>query len=87
MTTDTIVKPAVAIQTAQVPKAGSMTPRQRMLCAMTGGTPDRVPASPDTNWMIPARLKGGKFWDVYYYGQPPIWKAYPVAQKPRIPSA
>ncbi len=53
-----------------------MTPRQRMLTAMTGGVPDRVPASPDTNWMIPARLKGGKFWDVYLHGEPPIWKAY-----------
>ncbi len=53
-----------------------MTSRERMLTAMTGGTPDRVPASPDTNWMIPARLKGGPFWDVYYHGNPPIWKAY-----------
>lgn len=53
-----------------------MTGRQRMLTAMSGGTPDRVPASPDTNWMIPARLVGGKFWDVYYHGNPPIWKAY-----------
>ncbi len=53
-----------------------MTPRQRMLTAMTGGVPDRVPASPDTNWMIPARLVGGPFWTVYRYGDPPIWKAY-----------
>jgi uroporphyrinogen decarboxylase len=54
----------------------TMTSRQRMQTAMTGGTPDRVPASPDTNWMIPARLVGGKFWDVYFHGDPPIWKAY-----------
>jgi uroporphyrinogen decarboxylase len=47
-----------------------------MLAAMTGGVPDRVPASPDTNWMIPARLVGGKFWNVYLHGDPPIWKAY-----------
>jgi uroporphyrinogen decarboxylase len=47
-----------------------------MLTAMTGGTPDRVPASPDTNWMIPARLGGGPFWDVYLHHDPPIWKAY-----------
>ena len=47
-----------------------------MLTAMTGGVPDRVPASPDTNWMIPARLVGGPFWNVYYYNNPPIWKAY-----------
>jgi len=53
-----------------------MTSKQRMLTAMTGGVPDRVPASPDTNWMIPARLTGKKFWDVYYHNDPPIWKAY-----------
>lgn len=54
----------------------SMTPKQRMLTAMTGGIPDRVPCSPDTNWMIPARLKGGAFWNVYFHNDPPIWKAY-----------
>lgn len=53
-----------------------MTSRERMLTAMRGGTPDRVPASPDINWMIPARLMGGPFWDVYFHGKPPIWKAY-----------
>jgi uroporphyrinogen decarboxylase len=47
-----------------------------MLTAMAGGVPDRVPASPDTNWMIPARLVGGPFWQVYHYNDPPIWKAY-----------
>jgi uroporphyrinogen decarboxylase len=53
-----------------------MTSRQRMLTAMTRGIPDRVPASPDTNWMIPARLTGKPFWEVYLNGDPPIWKAY-----------
>jgi len=56
-----------------------MTSRQRMLTAMTGGIPDRVPAAPDTNWMIPAERAGGKDWpyrQVYYYGKPPMWKAY-----------
>lgn len=47
-----------------------------MLAAMTGGVPDRVPASPDTNWTIPARLVGGPFWNVYHHRDPPIWKAY-----------
>lgn len=53
-----------------------MSSRARMLTAMAGAVPDRVPASPDTNWMIPARLVGGPFWQVYYYNDPPIWKAY-----------
>ncbi len=53
-----------------------MTSRERMLTAMRGGVPDRVPASPDTNWQIPARLTGKPFWSVFRYGDPPIWKAY-----------
>ena len=54
----------------------AMTRRERMLTAMTGGVPDRVPASPDTNWLIPARLLDVPFWQVYYYHDPPVWKAY-----------
>jgi uroporphyrinogen decarboxylase len=53
-----------------------MTPRERMLVAMTNGIPDRVPATPDTSNMIPARLTGRPFWDVYYFADPPLWKAY-----------
>ena len=53
-----------------------MTRKKRMLTAMTGGIPDRVPASPDTNWTIPARLAGGPFWKIFREGNPPIWKAY-----------
>jgi uroporphyrinogen decarboxylase len=49
-----------------------------MLTAMSGGVPDRVPASPDTNWTIPAKLalRGEPFWKIYRYGDPPLWKAY-----------
>lgn len=53
-----------------------MTKRERMLTAMTGGIPDRVPCSPDTNWTIPQRLAGVPSWDIYYFNNPPIWKAY-----------
>jgi uroporphyrinogen decarboxylase len=53
-----------------------MTSRERMLSAMTGGIPDRVPASPDTNWLIPAKLTGKPFWQVFCEGDPPLWKAY-----------
>ncbi len=53
-----------------------MTPRQRMLTAMAGGIPDRVPASPDTNWMIPAKLTGKPFWKVFRDNDPPIADAY-----------
>jgi len=53
-----------------------MTKKQRMLTAMTGGTPDRVPCSPDANWMIPAKMTGKPFWEVFRDNNPPIWKAY-----------
>ncbi len=43
---------------------------------MKKGIPDRVPCSPDISNMIPCRLTGKPFWDVLYYHNPPIWKAY-----------
>ena len=53
-----------------------MTSRERMIVAMTGGQPDRVPVAPDMSNMIPCRLTGRPFWDVYYFREPPLWKAY-----------
>jgi uroporphyrinogen decarboxylase len=53
-----------------------MTPRERMLIAMTGGVPDRVPATPDISNMVPCRLTGKPFWEIYYFRQPPLWQAY-----------
>ena len=53
-----------------------MTSRERMLIAMSGGTPDRVPCAPDTNYTIPQRLTGLPSWDIYYHEKVPIWKAY-----------
>ena len=53
-----------------------MTSRERMLIAMTGGQPDRVPAAPDISNMIPCRLTGKPFWDIYQRGDPPLWRAY-----------
>jgi len=43
---------------------------------MTGGRPDRVPCTPDFSNMIPCRLTGKPFWDIYLHGNPPLWKAY-----------
>jgi len=53
-----------------------MTSRERMLMAITGGQPDRVPAAPDISNMIPCRLTGKPFWDIYMRGDPPLWRAY-----------
>ncbi|MCL4507679.1 MAG: hypothetical protein M1434_07985 [Chloroflexi bacterium] len=54
----------------------NMTPRERMIVAMTNGTPDRAPVAPDISNMIPARRTGRPFWDIYYFNEPPLWQAY-----------
>lgn len=43
---------------------------------MTGGQPDMVPVAPDISNMIPCRLTGKPFWDIYYHNDPPLWRAY-----------
>ncbi|MCL5103610.1 MAG: hypothetical protein M1133_05785 [Armatimonadetes bacterium] len=53
-----------------------MTSKERMLVAMRNGQPDRVPVAPDTSNMIPCRLTGKPFWDIYLYQDPPLWNAY-----------
>jgi len=58
-----------------------MTPRQRLLTVFNGKLPDCVPVSPDFSNMIPARLTGKPFWDLYLYNDPPIWQAYIDAAK------
>lgn len=57
-------------------KVGAVTSKERMLTAMTGGQPDCVPVAPDTSNMIPCRLTGKPFWDIYLYHDPPLWQAY-----------
>jgi len=47
-----------------------------MLVAMRNQKPDRVPVAPDISNMVPCRLTGKPFWDIYYKRQPPLWKAY-----------
>ncbi|MDD2710256.1 MAG: uroporphyrinogen decarboxylase family protein [Verrucomicrobiae bacterium] len=53
-----------------------MTSRQRLLTVLKGQIPDCVPVAPDFSNMIPARLTGKPFWDLYLYNDPPIWDAY-----------
>ena len=53
-----------------------VTPRERMLTAMRNEIPDRVPVAPDISNMIPCRLTGKPFWDIYLYQDPPLWRAY-----------
>lgn len=58
-----------------------MTSKERLLTAMRHGIPDRVPVAPDMSNMIPARLTGKPFWDIYLYQDPPLWLAYIEAVK------
>ena len=58
-----------------------MTGRERLLTVLRGGLPDCVPASPDISNMIPARLTGKPFWQLYLYNDPPIWEAYIAAAR------
>ncbi|MCX7014291.1 MAG: hypothetical protein NTW86_17355 [Candidatus Sumerlaeota bacterium] len=53
-----------------------LTSRERMLRTLRREPVDCVPATPDTSNMIPARLTGKPFWDIYLYQNPPLWKAY-----------
>jgi len=58
-----------------------MTSRERLLECLAGGIPDCVPVAPDFSNMIPARLTGKPFWDLYLYNDPPIWEAYIACAK------
>ena len=53
-----------------------MTSKERMLAAMRNEQPDMVPVAPDISNMIPCRLTGKPFWDVYYNQDPSLWRAY-----------
>ncbi|HOJ41116.1 MAG TPA: hypothetical protein PK644_11695, partial [bacterium] len=53
-----------------------MTSRERMLTALRNQQPDMVPVAPDISNMIPCRLTGKPFWEIYLYQNPPRWKAY-----------
>jgi len=58
-----------------------MTSRERLLAVMRGEVPDCVPCCPDISNMVPCRLTGKPFWDIYVYQDPPLWKAHLEAIK------
>jgi uroporphyrinogen decarboxylase len=53
-----------------------MTPKERFLTVLKGGIPDCVPASPDMSNMIPCKMTGRPFWDIYLHNDPPRHIAY-----------
>ncbi|MCL5267353.1 MAG: hypothetical protein M1469_04525 [Bacteroidetes bacterium] len=58
-----------------------MTSRERILTTMRRGQPDRVPVIPDISNMVPCRLLGKPFWDIYLHEDPPLSDAYINAVK------
>ena len=75
-------RPAGPPTSAPTPAKGSnMTGRERLLAVLNGEIPDCVPVAPDISNMIPARLTGKPFWDLYLYNDPPIWEAYVAAAR------
>ena len=58
-----------------------MTGRERIMTALNGGIPDRVPATPDMSIMIPTRLTGKPSYRVEYYNDPDLTTAYINAAK------
>jgi uroporphyrinogen decarboxylase len=59
----------------------AMNSRERILAVLRGEIPDCVPVCPDISNMIPVRLTGKPFWQIYVYQDPPPWKAYIDAVK------
>ena len=58
-----------------------MTSRKRLLAVLHGELPDCVPACPDISNMVPCRLTGKPFWEIYAFHDPPLWKAHIDALK------
>ena len=58
-----------------------MTPRGRLLAVLHREMPDCVPCCPDISNMVPCRLTGKPFWDIYAFHDPPLWKAHIDALK------
>lgn len=58
-----------------------MTSRERIRAVLHGELPDCVPCCPDISNMVPCRLTGKPFWDIYAFQDPPLWKAHIDALK------
>ena len=50
--------------------------RERLKIAIANGIPDHVPAIPDFSNMIPCKLTGRPFWDIYLHNSPTLFEAY-----------
>ncbi len=53
-----------------------MTSKERFLLAISHRVPDMVPVTPDISNYIPCRRTGLPFWEIYFTGRVPLWRAY-----------
>jgi len=58
-----------------------MNSRERLIKVFNREIPDCVPVAPDFSNMIPAKLTGKPFWELYLFKDPPIYMAYIDAAK------
>lgn len=58
-----------------------MTSRERLKAVLNGEMPDCVPVCPDISNMVPCRLTGKPYWDIYLKDDPPLWEAHINALK------
>jgi uroporphyrinogen decarboxylase len=59
----------------------ALSSRERLKIAIANGKPDRVPCIPDFSNMIPAKMTGKPFWDIYLHNNPSLYRAYCNAVK------
>ncbi len=53
-----------------------LSSKERLLIAIRNGRADRIPVCPDISNMVPCRLTGKPFWDVFMHQNPPLWRAW-----------
>ena len=59
----------------------TLSSRERLMIAIAGDQADRVPVIPDFSNMIPAKMTGKPFWEIYMNNNPSLYRAYCRAAK------
>ena len=54
----------------------TLSSKERLKIAIANGKADRVPSIPDFSNMIPCKLTGKPFWDIYLHNNPTLFEAY-----------
>jgi len=59
----------------------TLSSRERLMITIAGGKADHVPVIPDFSNMIPAKMTGKPFWEIYMNDNPSLYRAYCKAAK------